>query len=181
MSLLNRVPCVPFNLLVPQISACPRAFNVGVPSCPRARIFGVPSCHQCWRALVPKISACLRTFDVGVPTCPRARVPKFSACPRAFNVGVPSCPCALVPLCPNFRRALLPSMLACPGARVALKRCITSDMNFHLCRLHHVACILNARYFQISSVMIRVRREKVKYGGKVNYPGFFIFSREHEV
>ena len=96
--------------LVPKISACPRAIDVGVPSCPRAR--------------VPKFSACPRAFHVGMPSCPRARVPKFSACPRAFNVGVPSCP-----------RALVPKFSACPRACVALKRWITSDMNltiFHL-------------------------------------------------
>ena len=53
---------------------------------------------------------------------------------------------------------------------------------FHLfCRLHHIPCILSARNFQISSVMIRVKWGKVNYGAEVNYLGFFIFSHEHEV
>ena len=96
LSLLNRVPCVPFNLLVP--------------SCPKFRRALVPSMLACPRARVPKFSACPRAIDVGVPLYPRALI-----------FGVPSClPCwrALVPACPNYRRALVPSMLACPRARI---------------------------------------------------------------
>ena len=114
-SLLNRVPCVPFNLLVP---SCPKFRRALVPSmlaCPRAL---VPACPNFWRALVPSMFSCPRALIFGVPSCLpcwRALVP---SCPHAQIIGVPSClPCwrALVPACPNFQRA---SCLQCWRALV---------------------------------------------------------------